>query len=184
MEPARADREGRADEPKSKGIDSTTPAAKSGTKSSKRIKLSMDVGKKEAAVRRIPSGVASNASRRGSISMLAHQLRMLEAQKEGEVRYVAGFSCTDIFQYYNTHFWLVNDCLRFNQQPRTFGTIAFVGRRRRSYTQTRGGVFVRVVAYTLDDQLRERGGKRGAKRGVGVDGLTVYYGLHLVKLRT
>lgn len=55
---------------------------------------SVVVGKKEVAMRRTPSA-ASTASRRGSISMLAHQLRMLEAQKEGGVfvRYVVALSC-------------------------------------------------------------------------------------------
>ena len=100
MEPARADPEGRVDELKSKGTESTLPTqtTRSPTKTGKRKKLSMDVGKKEVAVRRTPS-VASSASRRGSISMLAYQLRTLESQKEGEVRCVAAFpafSCADL----------------------------------------------------------------------------------------
>eukprot|EP00903_Cladosiphon_okamuranus_P015616 g14420.t1 len=90
MEQARADAEGRADEIKKEGIESALPALPSrvGLKTRKRNKMSMDARKKDMAVRRTPS-VASSASRRGSISMLAHQLRMLEAQKEGEVRHAS-----------------------------------------------------------------------------------------------
>lgn len=93
MEPARPDRpEGRPDKIKNNGMEFTMHA-KSGlvTKSSQRNKFSMDVvGKKDVPMRKAASSAASSGSRRGSISMLAQQLRMLEANKEGELRYLCG----------------------------------------------------------------------------------------------
>lgn len=105
MEPARADPEGRADETKSRGVELSVPA-RGGfhAKHSRRNKSSVDMGGKEVVARRTPSvgsctSRGSYTSRRGSLSMLAQQLRMLEAHKDGEVRCVVAFVCVPMFHF-------------------------------------------------------------------------------------
>lgn len=95
MATARANPEGgRTAQAKSEGMELGTPT-KSGLYT-KSYKSGADAGHTEAAMRRTPSVAGSSSTvRRGSISMLARQLRMLEAQKEGgaSVRFVDQSCC-------------------------------------------------------------------------------------------
>lgn len=99
MEPVRAGPEGWTNDNVPNKRTEATPiksALNTKTRTGKRSKLSVDMGRREMTMRSRTPSVASNASRRGSITVLAQQLRKLEEQKEGvpSARCVVACSCT------------------------------------------------------------------------------------------